>query len=157
MFSHLISCTMTKSWWSFDRLHICASPASCCLWLCHSSPWPPSLQTLRQSYHKWLVCHQCCTMATLDKGEYLSSFSTTSEPDLHSSFKPLSPSFSSGCSFGTHANHLHHLWQSASRRISIISSVTQRRSLEQGHRKDPTRCCQPWLMFWRCLIPFAGL
>jgi hypothetical protein len=49
------------------------------------------------------------------------------------------------------------LWHSVSRRISIISSVTQRRSLEQGHRKDPTRCCQPLLMFWRCLIPFAGL
>jgi hypothetical protein len=91
------------------------------------------------------------------KGEYRSLFSTTSEPDLHSSFKPPSPSFSSGCSFGTHANHLHHLWHSASRRLSVISSVTQRKSLEQGHRKDPTRCCQPWLIFWRCLILSAGL
>jgi hypothetical protein len=41
------------------------------------------------------------------KGEYRSSFSTTSEPDLHSSFKPPSPSFSSHCSFSAHANYLH--------------------------------------------------
>jgi hypothetical protein len=86
------------------------------------------------------------------KGEYRSSFSTNSEPDLHSSFKPPSPSFSSVYSFGTHANHLHHLRHSASRRLSIISSVTQRRSLEEGHKKDPTQCHQTWLVFWRCWL-----
>jgi hypothetical protein len=77
-------------------------------------------------------------MAILIKEEYRSSFSTTSEPDIHLSFKPPSPSFSSGYSFGTHANHLHQLRHLGSRRLSILSLVTQRRSLEEGHKKDPT-------------------
>jgi hypothetical protein len=28
--------------------------------------------------------------------------------------------------------------------------VTQRRRLEEDHKKDPTRCRQTWFVFWRC-------
>jgi hypothetical protein len=96
------------------------------------------------------------------KGEYCSSFSTTSEPDLHSNFKPPSPTFSSDCSFGAHANHLDQLWHSASRRLPS-SLVTQKRSPRRRPQKgsdpiSPTmdhfiEMCD--LECWDCVVVYA--